>query len=180
MAEAVRYRPPVTIGELDTLEHETQVRHELVDGWLYAMVGGTIRHERIGGNLFAALASHLAGGPCRAYKGDLKLRLGDDFYDPDIIVRGDDDTPDDATWLSDADVLIEVLSPSTQRCARGDKRQAYWAAPSLAEYITVAQHDELAERQSARDAAIERFEGDDAVLRIQRLGFEISLAELYR
>lgn len=154
-------------------------RHELVDGWLYAMVGGTLRHEHIALNLAAALSTHLAGGPCRPYKGDLKLRLGDDFYYPDIIVRCDVDTSDDATWLSDADVIIEVLSPSTQRYDRGDKRIAYWRAPSLAEYITVAQHEQLAERQRAPGSDIERIQGEGAELHIARLDFRMPLADLY-
>jgi len=79
-------------------------RHELVDGWLYAMVSETLRHERIALNLAAALSAHLAGGACRPYKGDLKLRLGDGFHYPDTIVRCDDESQGDG-----ADLHIERL-----------------------------------------------------------------------
>ena len=58
---------------------QQQLRHELVDGYLYAMTGASDRHEEIALNLAAALRTHLRGGPCRVYKGNLKIRVADDF-----------------------------------------------------------------------------------------------------
>ena len=43
-------------------EQTQEIRHELVDGYLYGMVGATDRHEEISLNLAAALQRHLRGG----------------------------------------------------------------------------------------------------------------------
>ena len=166
---------------LEFEEEQFHDRHELVDGWLYAMTGGTVQHERIATNLLVALGSHLAGGPCRAYEGDLKLRVGDDFYYPDVLVRCDDaSVPGHATFIDDADVVIEVLSPSTQRYDRGDKRLAYRSVPSLKHYLVVAQDEPLVEHHRGGAGEPERLAGDAAVLRLESLGFEMPLADVYR
>jgi len=60
-------------------EQDQPVRHELVDGYLYAMTGATDRHEEIALNLASALRVYLRGSPCRVYKSDLKIRVADDL-----------------------------------------------------------------------------------------------------
>ena len=166
---------------LDFEEEQVQERHELVDGWLYAMTGGTVQHERVAGNLFAALLTHLAGGPCRPYESDLKLRIGEDFYYPDIMVRCHDASLGRKwTYIDDADVVIEVLSPSTQRYDRGDERRVCWNVPSLKHYVLVSQDEPFVEHHTSRDGEPERLEGPGAVLRLESLGLEMSLGALYR
>jgi Uma2 family endonuclease len=159
-------------------EREQPIRHERVDGYLYAMTGATDRHEEIALNLAAALNAHLRGGPCRVYKRDLKIRVADDFYYPDVFVRcgkerGDPDVKTDPV------VVAEVLSPGTQRYGRGDKRLAFLSLQSLSEYVLIAQ-DALRVEVFRRGAASpERLEGPEAGLRLDSVGFAISLRELY-
>jgi Uma2 family endonuclease len=74
--------PRMTPDDYLVYEHQQSVRHELVDGYLYAMTGASDRHEEIALNLAAALQAHLRGTGCRAYKGDLKIRSADDFFIP--------------------------------------------------------------------------------------------------
>lgn len=71
----------------DYLKYESSqdIRHELVDGYLYAMTGASDRLEEITLNLVASLHAHLRGSACRAYKGDLKIRHQDNFYYPDVL-----------------------------------------------------------------------------------------------
>jgi hypothetical protein len=61
-------------------ERDSACRHELVDGYLYAMTGASDRHEEIAANLLAAIHGHLRSGDCRVYGANLKLRVGDDFF----------------------------------------------------------------------------------------------------
>ena len=61
-------------------------RHELVDGQVYAMGGGTAEHDTIGNNLRAALHSQLRGKPCRSHGPDLKVKAGNDGRYPDALV----------------------------------------------------------------------------------------------
>jgi Uma2 family endonuclease len=160
-------------------EQEQPVRHELVDGYLYAMTGATDRHEEVALNLASALRAHLRGGPCRVYKGDLKVRVADDFYYPDVFVRCGEERGD-PYFKTDPVVIAEVLSPATQRYDRGDKRLAFFTLPTLAEYVLIAQdrmHVEVLRRDSP--SAPERLEGPRDVLRLESLGFALSLGELY-
>jgi Uma2 family endonuclease len=68
----------------------------------------------------------------------LKIRVGDDFLYPDVFVRCGQERGD-PYFKTDPVLVIEVLSPNTQRYDRGDKRLAYQSLPSLQEYVLVTQ-----------------------------------------
>lgn len=160
-------------------EQDQPVRHELVDGYLYAMTGATDRHEEIALNLATALRAHLRGGPCRVYKGDLKIRVADDFYYPDVFVRCGEERGD-PYFKTDPVVIAEVLSPGTQRYDRGDKRLAFFTLPTLSEYVLIAQDRTRVEvYRRGSHTAPERLEGPQDVLRLESLGFTLSLSDLY-
>ena len=160
-------------------EREQAVRHESVDGYLYAMTGASDHHEEIALNLAAALRTHLRGSRCRVYKGDLKIRVADDFYYPDVFVRCSD-RRGDAYFKTDPVMVAEVLSPGTQRYDRGDKRLAYSSLPTLRDYVLIAQDRMMVEVYSPRETRdCLRLERPDDLLRIDSVDFSISLAELY-
>jgi Uma2 family endonuclease len=160
-------------------EQDQPIRHELVDGYLYAMTGATDRHEEIALNLASALRVHLRGGPCRVYKGDLKIRVADDFYYPDVFVWCGEERGD-PYFKTDPVMVAEVLSPGTQRYDRGDKRLAFFTLPSLSEYVLVAQDRVQVEvfRRSAPSSS-ERLASPQDVLRLDSVGFAIALSGLY-
>jgi len=96
---------------------------------------------------------HLKGGSCRVYKSDIKIRVANNVYYPDISVRcADYAAGTDEYSVGDPTCIIEVLSPSTQRFDRGDTRLAYQQLPSLRDYILVAQ-DEIAIAQFTNNGA---------------------------
>ncbi|MEA3412416.1 MAG: Uma2 family endonuclease [Pseudomonadota bacterium] len=162
-----------------TYEQTQTIRHELVDGYLYAMTGSGNRHEEIALNLAAALRAHLRGKLCRVYKGDLKIRAADDFYYPDVFVRCNEERRD-PYFKTDPVLIAEVLSPGTQRYDRGDKRLAYFSLPTLQEYILIAQ-DRMqvdAYRRNAFERA-ERLEVAEDKLMFESVEFSITLSELY-
>jgi len=172
--------PKMTPAEYLQWESRQDTRHELVDGYLYPMTGASLRHDEIAMNLAGALHTHLRGKPCRVYKSDVKVQIADDFYYPDIVVRcGDSVSAADQYSLNDPRLIIEVLSPSTQRFDRGDKRLAYHKIDSLSDYILVAQDSVMVE-QFSTDAASVRLESGSDVLVIESLQFSIPLSEIYR
>ena len=172
--------PRLTATEYLDWENQQEIRHELVDGYLYAMTGACLRHDEISMNLAAALHSHLAGSSCRVYKSDIKVQIANNYYYPDIVVRCNDgqSTMSDFS-LDDPRVIIEVLSPSSQRFDRGDKQLAYLQMPSLTDYILVSQDSVLIE-QFRRDGAAKMIKTEEDVLSIESLEFSIPLAEIYR
>ncbi len=171
--------PRLTPEEYLAYERNQSVRHELVDGYLYAMTGASDRHEEIALNLASALHGHLRDSPCRVYKGDLKIRVADDFYYPDVFVRCGE-ARGDPYFKTDPVLIAEILSPGTQRYDRGDKRLAYWRLPTLQEYVLIAQ-DRMQVHVYRRDTpeCSEELERADHVLGLESVDFTITLGELY-
>lgn len=110
----------LTVPEYLDWDNHQETRHELLDGYLYAMSSASLRHDEIAMNFATALYSHLAGSGCRVCKSDIKVQVGNSFYYPDIVVQcsGSQSTVSDFS-LIDPKVIIEVPSPSTQRFDRG-------------------------------------------------------------
>jgi len=179
MIAAPETLPRLGPGEYLEYEHDQLLRHELVDGYLYAMTGASDRHEEIALNLASALRAHLRGTSCRVYKGDLKLRVADDFFYPDVFVRCSEERGD-AYFKIDPVLIAEILSPGSQRYDRGDKRLAYSSLATLQEYVLISQDRMLVEvylvRQRDRRLLL-KDPGDSLVL--ESVGFSITLAELY-
>jgi Uma2 family endonuclease len=116
----------------------SEVRHEYVNGRVYAMVGASETHNLISGNLYAALHSHLRGSACRVFMADMKVRIADTFFYPDVMVSCD--RADTESYYKTAPILIvEVLSETTGRRDTGEKRLAYQTIASLQEFALVAQ-----------------------------------------
>ena len=106
------------------------------------MAGASEEHNVISLNLASALRAHLRGKPCRVFMADVKVRLqiahADIFYYPDVMVVCD---PQDTERLFKRHprVLVEVLSPETERTDRREKFLNYTQIASLEEYVLVAQ-----------------------------------------
>jgi Uma2 family endonuclease len=132
----------LSVEEYLSGEHLSEIRHEYVDGVVYAMAGTSDVHNIIAGNLFAALHPHLRGGKCRAFVSDVKVRLqlGEKhiFYYPDVMVACDPrDT--NAFFKDSPQVIVEVLSESTERTDRTEKFWNYTQIPTLEEYVLASQ-----------------------------------------
>jgi len=76
---ALESLPRLSVDDYLAFEQTSEIRHELVDGYLYAMTGASDRYEEIAANLLAALHAHLQGSGCRVYGSNLKIRVGNDF-----------------------------------------------------------------------------------------------------
>jgi Uma2 family endonuclease len=122
-------------------ELESQVRHEYVDGEVYAMVGASDRHGLIAGNLHTALNLRLPDR-CQVFMSDMKVRIQaaetDIYYYPDVLVSCD---PRDREpyYRQYPCLVIEVLSPHTARLDRFEKFMFYRNLDSLEEYLLVSQ-----------------------------------------
>ena len=163
-------------------EEANQVRHELVDGVIYAQVGGTDRHARITLNLASALNERLPDR-CAAYSADMKLRIGHahdaDFYYPDVMVCcGPSDQK--LVWRENTMLLAEVLSPSTERVDRNEKFLAYTGIASLDTYLLIAQ-DEVRVEMFRRVGGWKReILGHEDTLEIPAINFAMPVNALYR
>jgi Uma2 family endonuclease len=129
----------LTPEEYLQFEEKSPIKHEYIEGQIYAMAGTTDIHNIIGLNFTFIIRNHLRGSDCRVYFADLKVRLEkrNHFYYPDIIVTCDDRDRETATYKRFPKLIIEVLSDSTEAFDRGDKFNDYQTLESLQEYVLV-------------------------------------------
>ena len=120
-------------------EADQPIKHEYVDGEVFAMAGASDAHVTIALNIAMALRNHLRGGPCSVYISDMKLRVAQDhaFFYPDVFVTCTDADRAQSLWKSEPVLVVEVLSPSTSAYDRGAKFAAYRKLRSLREYVVV-------------------------------------------
>ena len=132
MSEAVQM---LGWGDFLSLEAGGQ-RHEIVGGRAFAMAGCSERHDMLAGLLALELASATRRGPCRTFTQNRLVRTprGNGYY-PDVMLCCG--TAAHRLYETDADVIIEVLSDSTESVDRREKAEAYVALPSLSSYFLV-------------------------------------------
>jgi len=181
--QAVEHAASISVEDYLAGELKSEVRHEYIGGLVYAMAGASGEHNIICQNLLIALRSHLRGKPCQVFMESVKLRLQtaheDVFYYPDLIVTCD---PRDTEryFKTFPKVLIEVLSPDTERIDRREKFSSYVQIESLEEYILVAQDQtEVTVFRRANHWRPEVANQPEHQLRIACLDFSLSLPAIY-
>lgn len=130
-----------TVSEAEYLAGEriSQIKHELIEGQVYAMSGGSANHDRIAGNLYSEFRHHLKGSECEPFGSDMMVKAGANLYYPDVSV--DCSFDESQSNLSTTPVMIvEVLSQSTRRIDQTTKRFSTINTPSLLEYVLIEQN----------------------------------------
>ncbi|ACK66062.1 protein of unknown function DUF820 [Rippkaea orientalis PCC 8801] len=120
-------------------EGKQLIKHEYINGQIYAMTGGTLNHASISLNIASVLKSHLRQKGCRVYMADAKLGISPqgNFFYPDVIVTCDPRDKKERLIIYDPCIIIEVLSPSTEAFDRGDKFKDYRQVDTLKEYVLI-------------------------------------------
>ncbi len=175
----------LTPEEYLEFEKTSEIRHEYVDGEIYAMSGASNAHNIINLNVASGLKSRLRGTTCRPYMNDMKVRVADGrrFFYPDLLVSCALETNDLTTYyMEQPKVIIEVLSKSTEGFDRGDKFKFYRSIPSLQEYILVSTDQYSVDhfrRGENNFWVLQSYQDLDAMLQLKSINVEISLAEIY-
>ena len=182
----VARRPSNWISPEDYIAREltSEVRHEYYAGEVLAMAGASIEHNRIVGEIFRALGNHLAGKRCEALMNDMKTHIqtkkDDWFYYPDVMVNCDP-AGQHKYFCDTPSVIVEVMSPSTERIDRREKRMAYELIPTLHTYALVSQdrREVTMHRRVGEDWTTERLPECGSVFRIPEIEFEMTLDAIY-
>lgn len=134
----------MTLADFLAWEEQQPERHEFVDGEIFAMVGASIRHGIIVGNIGAALRARLKPG-CRVLQEGYQVLAGANTFYPDVIVMCDKVKRNDKL-IERPPLIAEVLSTSTEAYDRGKKWARYREGlPSLQVYLLVSQTEVLVE-----------------------------------
>lgn len=178
--------PRYTVEEYLARERVAPHKSEYYRGAIFAMSGGTPRHNTTGGNIFASLRGRLRGSACRPYNSDQRIRTSPNGLStyPDVsVVCGEfqlDSQDRDA--IVNPRVIFEVLSKSTESYDRGKKFDLYRQLESLREYVLVAQdepHVERFLRQEDGSWLLTFYTGLEASLQLTTLECVLPLSEIY-
>ena len=168
--------------ELERTSHD--VKHEYIDGYVYAMAGGSLAHSLLAVNMVGLLNSGFGDGPCIAYNSDASARLSSNRYTyPDATVTCDDrDRPTtEQTEVRYPRVIVEVLSDSTEAYDRGDKFGYYRARSTVQDYVLVATRRQAVEvYRRTPDAWTFHTYGLGDTIELPSIDAHIPLAALYR
>lgn len=130
----------MTVEEYLRLEENgPEHRYEYIDGYVYMMAGGSLDQDLIKSNIQALLRAHLRGGPCRVYSSDAKVRVSETRYlHPEVTVTCDPGDRGKKQMILSPRLVVEVLSPGTERRDRTAKMKMYRAYPTIEEYMLVS------------------------------------------
>jgi len=168
------------------IEENAEYKSEYRNGEIIAMTGGTTNHNEIAGNLFAHLKFRLRGKNYRVFIGDVRVWIERPkmYAYPDVmIIEGEPIYQGSAqTVVTNPSLIVEVLSKSTQNYDRTDKFDYYCCIPEFKEYILIDQY-KYSVKQFAKNSDNEwtliSYEGEDAVLKLKSVDFQISFKDIY-
>ncbi len=176
----IALRQPPELADLLEWERRQEERFEFVGGILRAMVGGTLAHNQIIGNIVEALRGRLRGSPCRVFMEGVKVITADAFMYPDLVVTCSPVSMS-ADAVPDPVAIFEVLSKSTADHDRGAKWLACQTLPSLQQYVLVAQGRMLVETyvRAGDGWRYQRLDGPVSALDLPFGGAALTMAEIY-
>ena len=173
----------ISSEEYLALEEKSSVKHEYIDGEIYAMSGTTTPHNIIIGNLFPLLKNHLRGKGCRVFFTDVKAQIDscNCYYYPDVMVTCDSRDRELLQFQRHPCLIVEVLSDSTEAFDRGDKFADYRQLESLQEYVLISQKRQQIEcfRRNAEGLWVLHSFGIGDTVDLASVGFRVEIAELY-
>jgi Uma2 family endonuclease len=172
----------MTLAEFLAWEELQPDRHEFYRGEIFAMVGGTARHNRVIMNLGSRIADHLDGTGCQVFAESMKVQVADGILYPDIVVACGKAEAGDEQIVSGAKLVIEVLSPSTRGYDKRDKFALYRTAPSLREYALIDSLTRQVEVFTLMDAGAWRFtdQSKNAALVLSSIGIELPMSVVFK
>jgi Uma2 family endonuclease len=175
-----------TLQEYLQLEEKSDLKNEYIDGRIIPMAGGTVNHNRIAGNFYAALNFALKQTENEVFNSDMRLWIPKQriYTYPDItIIVGEPEFFDNRQdTITNPKIIIEVLSKSTENYDREGKFKAYRTIPSFEEYLLVEQNRISIEHYSKtanKRWSLQEYDEEDELINLVSISLEIRLQDLY-
>ncbi|MEB3249270.1 MAG: Uma2 family endonuclease [Merismopediaceae bacterium] len=174
----------MTPEEYLEFERHSEIKHEYIDGEIYAMAGTNKAHNIISLNLALLLREKLRSSPCQTFMADIKVATNHQkrFFYPDLVVTCDDNQDLTTYTVEFPKLIIEILSESTETFDRGRKFHYYRTIPSLQEYVLVSSQEYLVEvfRRTENDLWIlQTYENLTDNVTLESLAVQLPLTEIY-
>ncbi|OCQ96886.1 hypothetical protein BCD64_14910 [Nostoc sp. MBR 210] len=178
-----RYYSPEEYLEFEVNSEE---KHEYIDGQIILMPGGTPNHNKLAGNLYAAILYAIKRLPYEVYYSDQRIWIPQKriLTYPDVSVvktpleyqEGRRDT------LINPVLIAEVLSKSTKSYDRDEKFAAYRTIPSFQEYILIDQYKIHVEHYYKTDNnkwIFSEYEDANLLLNLSSIPCQVLLGDIY-
>jgi Uma2 family endonuclease len=176
-----------TPEEYLALEETSDDKNEYRQGEIIPMVGATTNHNQIAGNFYRRFPLNINNQDYYTYMETVRLWLSDySIYTyPDVmVIKGQPLYQGNSqSNVINPLIIVEVLSNSTQAYDRGDKFKFYRSLPTFQEYILIEQSSYSVERyykQKDEQWLIDFLTGENAVLQLVSVDWQISLQDLYQ
>jgi len=179
-------RPRYTIQEYVRIEQYANVKHEYLDGQVWAMAGGTPEHARLASAVTIALGAGLRDRPCAVYSSDARVRAAtglDTYPDVTVVCGGEQRDLGDELALVNPIVLVEVTSDSSEAYDRGSKFEHYKSIPSLREYVVVSHREpciSVFRREGEQTWTLVGEARSGGRAKLESIGCEIEVDDVYR
>jgi Uma2 family endonuclease len=182
----------MTVEQYLALDEATDAKYEFLDGYVFMlrppssdyddraidMAGGSIANAAICARMALLLGKALADSPCMVYTSDARMQLAERQYlYPDLIVACGEQS---GIMLINPSVVIEVLSPTTEKRDRGAKFKTYQSLPSVQEYLLIGSEYraiEVRRREGRFWKEQHYYEGD--LLELKSIGVSFPFDEVY-
>lgn len=175
-----------TYAQYAALERRSDVKHEFLDGEIYAMAGGSEDHSALAAEVIATLVGALGDRPCRVHTSDMRIyveEVGLATFPDATVICGPlvQHLPSPEATALNPTVLVEVTSDSSEEYDTSTKLDAYKTIPSLNEYVVVSHRE--------RRVTVHRRDGGGwtthvaiatGTIDVESLGAELVVDELYR
>lgn len=178
-------KPIYNAEEYLALEENADYRSQYYFGEIFAMAGASRRHNNIAMNVAGSLHSQLRDKQCEIYQNDMRVKVSPDLYTyPDIVIVCGEARVEKKHGenLLNPLILIEVLSPSTEKFDRGEKFRLYRLMPSVREYILISQDKSSVEhyvRQEGNGWLLTELTGLDDTLQLPAISCQLKLNDIY-
>jgi Uma2 family endonuclease len=174
----------VSVEAYLAFERAQEAKHEFHDGEIFLMAGASKAHNIIALNVAALFKEQLRGKSCMPFISDIKIEVAsaNRFFYPDVVVICNKEAFVEDDIASDATVIVEVLSDTTEAFDRGAKFQFYQQLPSLTDYILISQHGLSVERYEKLSDSEWRYtllDTKEKTLSLRSVGVTLTLAEIY-
>lgn len=168
------------------LEEAANYKSEYINGQIIPVAGGTTNHNRIAGNLYAALNLTLKQQDYEVFIGDVRLWIPKRriYTYPDVMITaGEPEYFNDRTdTITNPKIIVEVLSDSTEGYDREGKFQAYRTIATFEEYVLIDQtqiYVEQFSKTALKRWSLREYDAEDKAISLNLVQFQISLADVY-
>lgn len=183
MGQAEIQRRFFSVEEYFEMEDSSEIRHEFYNGEVFAMAGGSLNHNRIIQNVSFSLRKSKRN-ICDVFTENVKLELKKGVYYvyPDVMLTCNPFDLRQEKFISHPNLIVEVLSDSTENYDRKHKLKRYKEISSVQYYMLVSQNEadvELYSRMNEFQWKYEQFTDLKQIIDFDKLGIQMSLSEIY-